>query len=349
MRTLGLCAGYGGLEIAINKLIGATLTAYAENGAAASKVMRARFPSVPNLGDIRHVDWEAVGTFEVIAAGFPCQDISNAGTRTGINGKRSGVWSEVAKAIGAVRPRIVFLENVAAIRYKRRGLSRVLGDLATLGYDARWLCLRSSDIGGATQRERWFCIATPANSVGPRLETGSNLYENNRQAAVRGDSLFADSESIGRTERRTESEEQPGGVRRATGHGGESTSDTYGRGWYGRTWHESESYGRNESAYGSYSPAEWWGEYLPAIRRWETLFGIATPMPTEVGPRGGRRLAAFFAEWLLGLPPGWVTDVQGLSRSDQLHVIGNGVMPQQAHEGYRRLMHSWDYIKWRQP
>ncbi|MGR6999963.1 DNA cytosine methyltransferase [Yinghuangia aomiensis] len=65
------------------------------------------------------------------------------------------------KPLRVLRPRLLFLENVSAI--KRRGLGRVLGDLAELGYDARWMCLRASDIGAAHQRERWFCVAHPAN------------------------------------------------------------------------------------------------------------------------------------------------------------------------------------------
>lgn len=81
-----------------------------------------------------------------------------------------------------------------------------------------------------------------------------------------------------------------------------------------------------------------WGDFEPAIRRQEEATGLAAPFPTEVGPRGGRRLAARFAEWLMGLPRGWVTDVPGLSRADQLRAIGNGVAPAQAYEAYRRLL-----------
>lgn len=81
-----------------------------------------------------------------------------------------------------------------------------------------------------------------------------------------------------------------------------------------------------------------WAEYEPAIRRQEALTGQPAPLPTETGPRGGRRLTARFAEWLMGLPAGWVTDIPGLTRSQQLHAIGNGVVPQQAFAAYRRLL-----------
>lgn len=71
-----------------------------------------------------------------------------------------------------------------------------------------------------------------------------------------------------------------------------------------------------------------WVDFGPAIRRQEELFGRAAPLPTEIGPRGGRRLTAQFAEWLMGIPDGWVTAIPGLSRAQQLYAIGNGVVPQ---------------------
>ncbi len=70
------------------------------------------------------------------------------------------------------------------------------------------------------------------------------------------------------------------------------------------------------------------------MRRWEDIFGRRAPEPTETGPKGGRRLAAPFAEWLMGLPEGHVTQVSGLSRAEQLHKIGNGAMSQQAQYAY---------------
>lgn len=81
-----------------------------------------------------------------------------------------------------------------------------------------------------------------------------------------------------------------------------------------------------------------WAEYEPAVRRQESLTGQVAPLPTELGPRGGRRLTARFAEWLMGLPAGWVTSVDGLSRAKQLHAIGNGVVPQQAYAAFSMLL-----------
>lgn len=87
-----------------------------------------------------------------------------------------------------------------------------------------------------------------------------------------------------------------------------------------------------------HAPAEWWGPFGPAVHRWETFVGQPAPVPVEFGPRGGRRLAAPFAEWLMGLPRGWVTHVSGLNRARQLKAIGNGAMSQQAITAYTHLL-----------
>lgn len=84
-----------------------------------------------------------------------------------------------------------------------------------------------------------------------------------------------------------------------------------------------------------------WGQFDPAIRRQEAWMGRPAPAPTETGPRGGHRLTGAFAEWLMGLPQGWVMDVPGLSRSEYLQVLGNGVVPQQAEAAFRYLMTDW--------
>lgn len=81
-----------------------------------------------------------------------------------------------------------------------------------------------------------------------------------------------------------------------------------------------------------------WADFEPAVRRQEALSGRQAPIPTELGPRGGRRLTARFAEWLMWIPAGHVTDVPGLTRSEQLQRIGNGVVPIQAYTAFRHLM-----------
>ncbi|MCQ6554757.1 DNA cytosine methyltransferase [Streptomyces sp. C10-9-1] len=163
MPILELCAGYGGLGMAVEALTGERVAYVAEVDEAATAVLAHRFPDVPNIGDITSYDWvHLVGLVNIITAGFPCQDISTAGRREGITGGRSGIWKNVAEAVRVLRPRYLFLENVAAIR--SRGLDVVAADLAAIGYDLRWLCLRASDVGAAHRRDRWFGLATPTAS-----------------------------------------------------------------------------------------------------------------------------------------------------------------------------------------
>lgn len=170
-RILELCAGYGGLGMAVEALTGGVVAYVAENNPAASRVLALRYPDAPNIGDVTAYDWTRLaGQVEIITAGFPCQDISNAGFREGIGGKRSGIWKNVAEATRVLRPEYVFLENVAAIR--GRGLDVVAADLAEVGYDLRWTTLRAADVGAAHNRLRWFGLAAPADADGPRLEVG---------------------------------------------------------------------------------------------------------------------------------------------------------------------------------
>jgi len=164
MPILELCAGYGGLGIAVEQLTGDKVTVVAEVHKAACTVMAYRFPDAPNIGDIRYQSWGALlgEGIDTLTAGFPCQDISNAGRREGIKGARSGIWFNVAEAIRVLRPRHVYLENVGAIR--NRGQGAVLTSLHEIGYRAAWTSIRASDIGAPHMRERWFCVATPADS-----------------------------------------------------------------------------------------------------------------------------------------------------------------------------------------
>lgn len=161
-RVGSLCSGYGGLDLAVELVLGGRLAWYAETDRHAQTVLARHWPGLPNLGDIRAVDWTRVPPIDILTAGFPCQDISNAGKRAGIGGQHSSVWKHVADAVGVLRPRLVFVENVAAIL--RRGLDVVHADLAQIGYDTSWTCVRASDIGAAHRRDRLFLLATPATT-----------------------------------------------------------------------------------------------------------------------------------------------------------------------------------------
>lgn len=112
------------------------------------------------------------GLVDIIVGGFPCQDISIAGRRAGLDGKRSGLFFTILDIADACDAPVLFLENVSAIATANatvmdeaegelieRAAARVMGELADRGWDAEWLHLRASDVGASHQRERWFCLA----------------------------------------------------------------------------------------------------------------------------------------------------------------------------------------------
>ena len=140
----------------------------------------------PNLhvweGDVRLFDpSEYAGRVDCIHAGFPCQDLSIAGPKRGIGeGTRSGLYREVLRISGLVRPRYIFMENSPAILANTL-LGTVLRDVATLGYDARWTCLPASFVGAPHGRDRWWCLATLPNANGTRESQQEGSQQNERR------------------------------------------------------------------------------------------------------------------------------------------------------------------------
>lgn len=165
MNELHLFAGAGG-GILGGMLLGHTCVCAVEWDKHARQVLLARqrdgcLPRFPIWDDVRTFDgkpWQ--GIVDVVCGGFPCQDISAAGKGAGIDGERSGLWSEMARIIREIRPRHVFVENSPILT--SRGLGRVLGDLAALGYDAEWGVLGAHHAGGPHKRERIWILANPA-------------------------------------------------------------------------------------------------------------------------------------------------------------------------------------------
>lgn len=139
----------------------ARLAWVADNDKAASVLLAARYPGVPNLGDIKAVDWNTVERVDLLAAGIPCQPHSYAGKGRGKDDDRDLVEAFI-EAVRGLRPGIVILENVPG--FKRGGLPRVLGALASMGFDARWHSVRASEAGASHRRERVFVLAVDPNS-----------------------------------------------------------------------------------------------------------------------------------------------------------------------------------------
>ena len=123
----------------------------------ARQVLAKHWPDVPRYSDITEVDGRVLEPVDLIAGGFPCQDISYAGRGAGLDGERSGLFFETIRMVRQCQPRYVLLENVAALL--TRGLDRVLGTLAEIGYDAEWHCIQAADVGAPHIRDRVFIIA----------------------------------------------------------------------------------------------------------------------------------------------------------------------------------------------
>ncbi|OOE15136.1 DNA cytosine methyltransferase [Stutzerimonas degradans] len=168
MNELALFAGAGG-GILGGHLLGWRTVCAVERDAYAAQVLAQRqndgcLPAFPIWSDVCSFDgrpWR--GLVDVVSGGFPCQDISAAGNGAGIDGDRSGLWREMARIVGEVRPRFVFVENSPLL--VGRGLAVVLGDLAELGYDAQWLRLSASDCGAPHQRDRLWLVANAYGSA----------------------------------------------------------------------------------------------------------------------------------------------------------------------------------------
>ena len=116
LKIGSLFSGYGGLDLAVMKVLDAEVVWHCEWDDAPSKILENHFPNVPNYRDVTKVDFSQVEPVDVLTGGFPCQDLSLAGKRAGLEeGTRSGLWSEFARAIETIKPKLVVIENVRGL------------------------------------------------------------------------------------------------------------------------------------------------------------------------------------------------------------------------------------------
>ena len=184
-RIGSFCSGYGGLDLAVEEVTGGKTVWVSDIDPGACTILEHRFPDAPNLGDMTALDWNEVPPVDVLCGGTPCQDLSAAGRRAGMkDGTRSNLWVAMREAIAVIRPRLVVWENVRGALSASassasdmepgegsvgdgrngpvlRGLGRVLGDLASLGYDTEWTTIPASAVGAPHRRDRVFVIAWP--------------------------------------------------------------------------------------------------------------------------------------------------------------------------------------------
>jgi len=208
LKIGSLFSGYGGLDMGVMNVLDAEVVWHCEWEDAPSAILAHHWPDVPNFHDVSKVNWASVEPVDILTGGFPCQDVSLAGARRGLQeGTRSGLWSEFAKAIEVLKPRLVVIENVRGLlsagaavdeleqcawcvgdesgESALRALGAVLGSLADIGYDAEWCGLRAADAGAPHGRYRVFITAWPkeySNSYSDGLESGGGITRTGTKA-----------------------------------------------------------------------------------------------------------------------------------------------------------------------
>lgn len=410
MRIGSLCTGYGGLDLAAHALLGGDIAWVCDIDEDVNRLLEVRFPGIPNLGDITALpDAEPV---DVVTAGFPCQPVSNAGQRKGIEDER-WIWDDIVAFVGRMdpRPRMLLLENVPGLLSANRGdaMARVVEGLAALGYVGRYRLLRASDVGACHRRARWFCVALHAEHAGwdaapfaGRVAETSAIGKGGEWESAGTDrSPVADSDGIrvgpvggsGRRDDGFDGVGEPAAVPAGTegAHAADSPQGDYlptPTSWLGRRPGNSDLTDPGSKRVGSggshprsielvdaiarmlptptaqaakhgatpdihanrhghnlwdlphllpggrgHDP-EVWGSFTAALDRHAAVMGSRAPSPvTDDG-----KLSPRFVEWMMMLPPGWVTgDDLGLTRAAQLRILGNGVVPAQAYAAYASL------------
>jgi DNA (cytosine-5)-methyltransferase 1 len=369
-----LCSGTGALELAVAAVLPSRTAWHAEIDPDASTVLKYRFPGVPNLGDVKTLDPPPV---DLLAMGLSCQPASSAGRQLVYDDPR-WLWPDALRVLTTLRPPLFYFENVRNLISIRKGAvwAAILADMRTAGYAVRWLTLGACAVGAPHHRHRVFAagayvgpdappaVRVPVDECGarrirtlptPRAQDGVNghNYVNNRgePGGMAATSLLFPAllatptagDGAGRNEgdaaywakKGRSLDRAPLGAQ-VTLLATPTTADSEG----GRTVDSrtDRSDAKKALQHQVLHVAVDLGPYAAAVARWEALRGVAAPEPTEVGPRGGRRLAGPFPEWMMGLDPGWITDVPGIDRRAALKMAGNGVCPQQGAEALRLLL-----------
>lgn len=167
LNAISLFSGIGGFELGLHNYCRTLLYCEADKHAQAvllSRMSERAIDKAPICTDVREINSEFVDMpIDIIFGGFPCQDVSVAGKGVGLEGERSGLFFEIVRLAGEIKPTFLFLENVSAIR--TRGLDRVILELTEVGYDLRWCMLSASDVGAPHRRERWFLLAARRDAL----------------------------------------------------------------------------------------------------------------------------------------------------------------------------------------
>jgi len=315
-RLLSLCTGTGALDMAVGAFYGADVVGVAETDPGACKLLELRALGVPNLGDITQLDWATVPECDILTAGFPCQPVSHAGKRKGMADER-WIWESIAEGLRQLRPAVAVFENVRGLLTANGGhaFARVLHDIHSVGiYECRWGAVRAADAGASHRRERIFilCVAADTAEFGHQR---SRTPRRRRDGSTNGGDTGA--------ERRTAEHETVGAAIGSAAELRERHSEAAADPDDGRLKGIRAEH-RLEEAAGEPPPVDRFGPYGPAVERWERIVGRRAPDPTDE-----RGLNPWFVEWMMGFETGFVCSA-GLSRTDELRLLGNSVVAQQA-------------------
>jgi DNA (cytosine-5)-methyltransferase 1 len=311
MKIGSLCTGYGGLDMAVEAFFNAETVWTCEFDKYASQVIEQRIKKI-NHGDLKKTDWTKVEPIDILTAGYPCQPFSHAGSRKGADDERH-LWPYIKEIIGTLRPEFVVLENVRG--HFGLGFREVLADLASIRYDATWRLVRASDVGAPHRRERLFILAQDSDTNGERRalvrkQCGKVWNQGQSQSIARELVKKASSDTNG--DARSQSRRTSGELR--------TKKD---KGQAGKE-HWSSCKTPSDTSCEHFSSIENMSELGRKFTSRRDMHLLEVPPPLDQG-----KLNAKFVEYMMGLPDGWVTDV-GLSRAQQLKILGNGVVPQQA-------------------
>ncbi|MBS09912.1 MAG: DNA cytosine methyltransferase [Alteromonas sp.] len=321
MNELALFAGAGGGILGGHLLGWRTVCAVEWDAYAASVLVQRQndgcLPPFPIWDDVQTFDGRPwTGRVDVISGGFPCQDISAAGKGAGIDGERSGMWGHMARIVGEVQPRFVFVENSPML--VGRGLARVLADLTSLGYDSRWAVLGAHHVAAPHKRDRiWIVGNSDSNGkpVKPFDEEAPELQED-----VSDSDLCRFLEPIDDKKRKegVESRESPGNCCGTS----KDVADSQRTGLEGQSRNEqggSESGRECEEAGRSVSSQSVYGRKRSAC--WPTESDLGRGLPDELADRvdiNGTAAQGGLSRVGKGIP----------HRVDRLKCIGNGQVPQ---------------------
>ena len=217
LNGLGLFEGIGGLTIALQEWVQPVAYCEKERYCQAqllSRMAEGLLPAAPIWDDIETLFKDRIESpIDIIYGGFPCQDISCAGTGKGLDGKRSGLFWELYRLVEEIKPSFVFLENVPAIR--TRGMEILIKKFTDVGYDCRWTCVSAAEVGAPHLRKRWFFLAHAKRSElweQPGRSSGKSGEDQAFTGLDGQDRAVADSSGAGRRNSETlqEGSKQPG-------------------------------------------------------------------------------------------------------------------------------------------